>query len=62
VGWFGRYPKPHPRDGQRYADQVTAAGGSILSHPGAISTDHYRRAWELFERMREQLAGKIAGS
>lgn len=62
VRWFGRYPVPHPRDGQRYSDQVTAAGGSIFSHPGAISTDHYRRACELFDRMREQLARKIAGS
>jgi hypothetical protein len=62
VRWFGRYPVPHPRDGQRYADQVTAATGSIFSHPGAISTDHYRRACELFDRMREQLESKIAGS
>jgi hypothetical protein len=61
VRWFGRYPVPHPRDGQRYADQVAATSGSIFSHPGAISTDHYRRACELFDRMREQLAGKIAG-
>ena len=60
VRWSGRYPVPHPRDGQRYADQVEAASGSIFSHPGAISTDHYRRACELFDRMREQLAGRIA--
>jgi hypothetical protein len=53
VRWFGRYPVPHPRDGQRYANQVAAASGSIFSHPGAISTDHYRRACELFDRMRE---------
>jgi hypothetical protein len=62
VRWFGRYPVPHPRDGQRYADQVTAASGSIFNHPGAISTDHYRRACELFDRMREQLECKIARS
>jgi hypothetical protein len=62
VRWSGRYPVPHPRDGQRYADQVAAASGSIFSHPGAISTDHYRRACELFDRMREQLAGAIAAS
>jgi hypothetical protein len=55
VRWFGRYPVPRPKDRQRYADQVAAAGGSIFSHPGAISTDHYRRACDLFDRMREQL-------
>jgi len=55
VRWFGRYPVPHPRDGQRYADQVKAATGSIFNHPGAVSTDHYRRACELYDRMRAQL-------
>lgn len=60
VRWFGRYPVPRPRDGQRYADQVDVAAGSIFSHPGAISTDHYRRACELFDRMRAQLADTTA--
>lgn len=59
VRWFGRYPVPHPRDGQRYADQVDVAAGAIFSHPGAISTDHYRRASELFDRMRAQLADTL---
>lgn len=62
VRWAGRYPVPHLRDGTRYADQVAASGGSIFSHPGAVSTDHYRRACELFDRMREQLAGVIVES
>ena len=57
VRWFGRYPVPRPRDGQRYADQVAASRGSVFSHPGAMSTDHYRRACMLFDRMRERLAG-----
>lgn len=60
VRWFGRYPVPRPRDGQRYANQVDVAAGSIFSHPGAISTDHYRRACELFDRMRAQLANTTA--
>lgn len=60
VRWAGRYPVPHLRDGTRYADQVAVSGGSIFSHPGAVSTDHYRRACELFDRMREQLAGALA--
>jgi hypothetical protein len=42
VRWFGRYPVPRPRDGQRYADQVAAAGGSIFSHPGAIRPSEAR--------------------
>jgi hypothetical protein len=60
VRWFGRYPVPRLRDGQRYVKQVDVAAGSIFSHPGAISTDHYRRACELFDRMRAQLASTTA--
>jgi hypothetical protein len=55
VRWSGKYPVPRQEVGERYAKQVAAAQGSIFSHPGAISTDHYRRASDLFDRMRDQL-------
>jgi len=59
VRWSGRYPVPRQKVGERYAEQVAAAQGSIFSHPGAISTDHYRRACDLFDRMRAQLANLL---
>src|SRR5256885_2360377 len=62
VRWSGRYPVPRQKDGERYAAQVTVAQGSIVSHPGAISTDHYRRARNLFDRMRNQLTTLLGGS
>jgi hypothetical protein len=59
VRWSGRYPVPGQKVGERYAKQVAAAQGSIFSHPGAISTDHYRRACDLFDRMRGQLVALV---
>jgi hypothetical protein len=58
VLWSGRYPAPNPRDGERYA--VSASEGGLLSHPGAISTDDYRQACELYERMHDVLMSLIA--
>ena len=59
VRWAGRYPVPRPRDGAKYFEQLWKSQGSIFNNPGAISTDMYRHACELFERMRRQLAALI---
>ena len=60
VRWSGRYPAPTPSDGERYAE--TASSGGPLTHPGAISTDDYRQACDLFDRMRDTLASLTPAS
>jgi hypothetical protein len=59
VRWAGRYPAPTRADARTFDAQIAEAGGSIFSDPRAVSTDHYRQACELFDRLRADQRDEI---
>jgi hypothetical protein len=53
IRWSGRYPAPKPADGEQFI--TSARCGGPLTDPGGISTDDYRQACELYDRMHATL-------
>jgi hypothetical protein len=59
VKWMGRYPTPTPLDGHEF-DKAQAAAGHWMFGPGAIGTNDYLKARELFDRMKASLEAATA--
>ena len=59
VRWSGRYPAPNRPDAITLDEEIAAAGGSVFSDPRAMSTDFYRQACELFDRLRADLVAAM---
>jgi hypothetical protein len=61
VKWMGRYPTPTPVDGYEF-DKAQAAAGHWMFGPGAIGTNDYLKARELFDRLRASLEAALTNN